>query len=161
MTKLDNGRGHSFRIKRDLLRRAWDGVSSRTPAEMIALILEYQRRGREISASHQSALDDFTLQREQIQECIGEFIQRKEKGEYRDTELERYIIRELEAYEEKRRVMIDSGVPAASIAEPSPALIKLNAIETQRNSGRRWNDKQGQDQDALMQLALTHFPTMN
>lgn len=46
----------TFEIKKRLLRRAWDGLSSRSGPEMIALILDRCRRGRTIPEDHAVAL---------------------------------------------------------------------------------------------------------
>ncbi len=46
----------TIEIKRKLLRRAWDGLSKYSGPEMIAMILERQRRAREIPALHVLAL---------------------------------------------------------------------------------------------------------
>lgn len=43
-------------IKKSLLRRVWDGQSSRTGQEMMALIQEYVDRGRSIPSSHEKEL---------------------------------------------------------------------------------------------------------
>ncbi len=161
MTQSETERGHTFRIKRNLLRRAWDGVSSRTPAEMISLILEYQRRGRMIPPQHQSALDDLNLQSEQIQGCIAESLRREQNGEHKDDDLEKYIQQEQELYEQRRHDLIAAGMPEDSLPPPSPGLIRLNAIETRNGTGNRWQHHMQREQDILMAFTLQPSPTMN
>lgn len=161
MTDLGNERGHTFRIKRNLLRRAWDGVSSRTPAEMIALILEYQRRGRMMPSEHQSVIEEINLQKEQIQACIEEFMRREKNGEYKDDTLEKYIRQEQERYEQRRQKLIESGMSGDCVPPPSAALIRLNAIEARNKTGNRWEDYLQREQNILLSFASQPAPVMN
>jgi|GEM_PF-1582074 len=51
-------KSRSYRLKKGLLRKAWDGQSKLNGSEMIAKIMEFSKRGREMPVDHVLALHE-------------------------------------------------------------------------------------------------------
>lgn len=147
--ELFHGARSRLDLKKKLLRKAFDGHSSRTPAQMIALITEHLRRAREIPDEHQQELDDIRAVKEEILDCL-----RRAQPFEIPPELEPYIAEERARLHKERAEMIENGIPMEYLPDISEGLIRLNAIEKMNGSGQRWEDApKDEDEKRIRDLA--------
>lgn len=130
----------SLELKKALLKRAFSGESKYSGSEMIAKIQEATRRAREIPEEHQEALDDIKATSQAIQDCLLRAQERKAAGVVQDPpELAVFIQMEIQVAQQLREKLTAMGVPVHMLPEkPSPALLRLNAMEQMRGTGERW-----------------------
>ena len=130
----------SFDLKKALLKRAWEGRSKFTGSEMLAKIQAATRRAHDIPEEHQEVLDDIKATSQAIQDCLLRAEERKAAGIVQDPpELGVFIKMEIQAAQELRQTLRELGVPGHMLPEePSPALVRLNALEKMRGTGGKW-----------------------